>query len=733
MATTMMTQPILPFPSHPNPTTLLHHHHHHHHLLSSLSSATSLTHLKQIHAKILRHGLDRSNSLLLKLLLSSTSLSPNLNYALSVFSHIPDPPTHLSNQFLRQLSRSTEPQSTLLVYEKLRREGLGVDRFSLPALLKASSRASALIEGMEIHGLASKLGFDEDPFVQTALVGMYAACGRILDARMVFDKMSHRDVVSWSIMLDGYCQSGLFDDALALFEDMKNSYVKPDEMILSTILSACGRAGNLRYGKAIHELIVEKNMLVDPHLQSALITMYASCGSMELAQNLYDQLSQKNVVVSTAMVSGYSKLGNVEAARLIFNQMDEKDLVCWSAMISGYAESDQPQESLKLFDEMQVSGIRPDQVTMLSVISACAHLGALDRAKWIHIYVNNHGFGEALPVNNALIDMYAKCGSVEGAREVFNRMRKKNVISWTSMISAFAIHGDASNALKLFHRMKTENINPNGVTFVGVLYACSHAGLVEEGRKIFASMVNEYKITPKHEHYGCMVDLFGRANLICEALELIEQMPLAPNVVIWGSLMAACRVHSEFELGAFAAKRLLELDPDHDGAHVVLSNIYAKERRWGDVGEVRRLMRHRGISKERGCSRIALNNEIHEFLMADRNHKQADEIYTKLDEVVGELKLVGYAQNTGDVLVDLDEDEKREVVLWHSEKLALCYGLMREEKESCIRIVKNLRVCDDCHTFMKLVSKVYQRDIIVRDRTRFHHYKDGACSCKDYW
>ncbi|CAL5395446.1 unnamed protein product [Camellia sinensis] len=728
MATTMMTQPILPFPSHPNPTTLLHHH-----LLFSLSSATSLTHLKQIHAKILRHGLDRSNSLLLKLLLSSTSLSPNLNYALSVFSQIPNPPTHLSNQFLRQLSRGTEPQSTLLVYEKLRREGLGVDRFSLPVLLKASSRASALIEGMEIHGLASKLGFDEDPFVQTALVGMYAACGRILDARMVFDKMSHRDVVSWSIMLDGYCQSGLFDDVLALFEDMKNSYVKPDEMILSTILSACGRAGNLSYGKAIHELIVEKHMLVDPHLQSALITMYASCGSMELAQNLYDQLSQKNVVVSTAMVSGYSKLGNVEAACLIFNQMDEKDLVCWSAMISGYAESDQPQESLKLFDEMQVSGIRPDQVTMLSVISACAHLGALDRAKWIHIYVNNHGFGEALAVNNALIDMYAKCGSVEGAREVFHRLRKKNVISWTSMISAFAIHGDASNALKLFHRMKTENINPNGVTFVGVLYACSHAGLVEEGRKIFASMVNEYKITPKHEHYGCMVDLFGRANLIREALELVEQMPLAPNVVIWGSLMAACRLHSEFELGAFAAKRLLELDPDHDGAHVVLSNIYAKERRWGDVGEVRRLMRHRGISKERGCSRIALNNEIHEFLMADRNHKQADEIYTKLDEVVGELKLVGYAQNTSDVLVDLDEDEKREVVLWHSEKLALCYGLMREEKESCIRIVKNLRVCDDCHTFMKLVSKVYQRDIIVRDRTRFHHYKDGVCSCKDYW
>ncbi|KAA8527618.1 hypothetical protein F0562_034987 [Nyssa sinensis] len=509
---------------------------------------------------------------------------------------------------------------------------------------------------MEIHGLASKLGFDTDPFVQTALVGMYAACGRILEARMLFDKMSQRDIVTWNIMIDGYCQSGLFDDVLPLFEDMKASGVEPDEIILCTILSACGRSGNLTYGKVIHEFITEKNMLVDPHLQSTLVSMYASCGSMDMAQNLFDKLAPKNVVASTAMVSGYSKLRQVESARLIFNQMAVKDLVCWSAMISGYAESDWPQEALKLFHEMQVSGIKPDQVTMLSVVSACAHLGALDQAKWIHMYVDNNGFGEALPVNNALVDMYAKCGSLERARDVFNRMHKKNVISWTSMISSFATHGDASNALKLFHQMKTENIKPNWVTFVGVLYACSHAGLVEEGQKIFASMVNEYNIMPKHEHYGCMVDLFGRANLLREALEVVEKMPLAPNVVIWGSLMAACRIHGEFELGEFAAKRLLELDPNHDGAHVLLSNIYAKERRWGDVGEVRKLMKHRGIYKERGCSRITFNNEIHEFLMADRNHKQADEIYTKLDEVVDELKLVGYVPNTRCVLIDLEDD-----------------------------------------------------------------------------
>ncbi|KAJ6897696.1 hypothetical protein NC652_024491 [Populus alba x Populus x berolinensis] len=403
-----------------------------------------------------------------------------------------------------------------------------------------------------------------------------------------------------------------------------------------------------------------------------------------MAQKLFTEISSRNLVVLTAMISGYSRVGRVEDARLIFDQMEEKDLVCWSAMISGYAESDKPQEALNLFSEMQVFGIKPDQVTILSVISACARLGVLDRAKWIHMYVDKNGFGGALPVNNALIDMYAKCGNLGAARGVFEKMQIRNVISG----------------------------QPNGVTFVGVLYACSHAGLVEEGRRTFASMTNEHNITPKHEHYGCMVDLFGRANLLRDALELVETMPLAPNVVIWGSLMAACQIHGENELGEFAAKQVLELEPDHDGALVQLSNIYAKDRRWQDVGELRNLMKQRGISKERGFSLIELNNQVYEFVMADKKHEQADKIYEKLDG---------------------EEEGKKEVVLWHSEKLALCYGLMSEGKGSCIRIVKNLRVCEDCHTFIKLVSKVYGMEIIVRDRTRFHHYKAGVCSCNDYW
>ncbi|PHT38802.1 hypothetical protein CQW23_22375 [Capsicum baccatum] len=273
-------------------------------------------------------------------------------------STVPDVGTASPVQTLfRELSRSKEPVNALLFYEYGRRNGLEVDRFSFPPLLKAASRGLALREGMEIHGLGCKLGFDDDPFVQTALLGMYANCGKIEDARLVFDKMSQRDIVTWDIMIDGYRQNGLFDDVLVLLEEMRSSNVEPDSRVFTTILSACGKTGNSAIGKVIHGLISDNNIIADSRLLSSLISMYAGCGCMDLAQNLYDKLSQKNLVVSTAMISGYSKVGQVEAARSIFDQMTDKDLVCWSAMISGYAESDQPQEALKLLEEMQASGL----------------------------------------------------------------------------------------------------------------------------------------------------------------------------------------------------------------------------------------------------------------------------------------------------------------------------------------------------------------------------------------
>ncbi|CAL9768298.1 unnamed protein product [Musa acuminata subsp. burmannicoides] len=702
----------------------------------SILTATTVPHFKQIHAQILRSGLDISAPFLSRLLALPLASSPSsLDYALSVLLHSPSPDFRLANRALRALSRAADPRRTLVAYGRLRRAGLALDRFSFPTVLRAAARAREVagVVAREVHGLAAKTGLDADPFIQTAVVGAYTALGRAAEGRMVFDRMHHRDLVAWGVMLDGYCQSGCYNEALQLFDEMKSSGVIPDRVILATILSACARTRNLTSGGAVHSYIVESNLSIDAHLQSALISMYSNCGSMDTAQRLYDDTSPKNLVASTAMVFGYAKLGKIAVARSIFDQMTDKDLVCWSAMISGYAESDQPNEALKLFNEMHLLGVKPDKITMLSVISACANMGARDQAKWVHIFVDKNGFHQILSIRNALIDMYSKCGSLVDARTIFDETAFKDVITWTSMITGFAMHGNGRSALAVFDHMISEGVKPNGVTFISLLYACSHAGLVDEGRRIFESMIQDYRLEPKHEHYGCMVDLLGRARLLQEALEFIESMPFAPNVVVWGSLLGACRIHGDVKLGELVARRLLELDPNHDGAYVLLSNIYAKASRWEDVREVRNLMKNKGVIKEAGFSWIELNGHVHEFMMRDKCHPRSSEIYGKLDEVVKELELVGYSPDTATVLVDLQEEEKREAILLHSEKLALSLGLINSKKGSSIHIAKNIRVCDDCHTFMKLASKVFEREIVLRDRTRFHHYKDGVCSCGDFW
>ncbi|XP_066340762.1 pentatricopeptide repeat-containing protein At4g14820-like [Miscanthus floridulus] len=580
---------------------------------------------------------------------------------------IPTPPATHSDPDRAYLATiraaASIPRLVLAACACLRRAGLPPPGpWALPALLRSAARcegAGAYVGGA--HALAVRVGSLEDGFVGTALVGAYAVCGCVGDARKVFDGMAVRDVVSWGVMLDrslftmlrraslvqavesyrlrlegpgfesrspriararvrlatdtlpqtlhragalctGYCQTRNYKEALLLFAKMKNSGVLPDQLILATVLSACGHIRHLRTGRAIHSYMLVSDILISAHLSSALINLYATCANMEMAEKLYNGMPRKDLVSSTAMVFGYARNRKVEIARSIFDGMPEKDVVSWSAMVSGYADSNQPNEALSLFNDMQECGIRPDEVTMLSVISACASLGSLDKAKWIHAFIKNNGLNKILNIYNTLIDMFAKCGGINLAFNIFNEMPQKNVITWTSMITAFAMHGDGKSALCLFEQMKNEGVEPNEVTFLNLLYACCHAGLVHEGRSLFSSMVQQYGIEPKHEHYGCMVDLLGRAKLMQEAVNLIESMHLGPNVPIWGSLLAACWMHGDLKLGAFAAKKILQLDPNHGGASVLLSKIYMKSDNLNDAQEVREVMKLHGVSKETGLS-----------------------------------------------------------------------------------------------------------------------------------
>nr|BAD54682.1 pentatricopeptide (PPR) repeat-containing protein-like [Oryza sativa Japonica Group] len=377
-----------------------------------------------------------------------------------------------------------------------------------------------------------------------------------------------------------------------------------------------------------------------------------------------------------------------------------------------------------------------DHVTLLALLSACAHLGALHTARWAHAYLaTTCSFPITTNLATALLNMYMRCGDVQTACSLFHSTptRHKDVHTWTVMIAGLALNGFSTDALHLFTHMKDHNIQPDSVTLTAVLSACTHAGMVDEGKRILRRMPLDYHLQPTIEHYGCTVDLLGRAGLLEEALALIRAVPFKADVALWGALLVACRCHRNFEMGQMVAMEILRLDPQHAGAWVFLSNVYAAAGKWDLVQEVRSSMKQHRIHKPPGSSVVELDGVVYEFLSGDHSHPQSDQIYAMLDEIGKTLSLKGHKPATKLVTFDIDEEDKEVCISQHSEKLAVAFGLINTRRGAVIRIVKNLRICEDCHSVMKVVSEVYDRVIVVRDRNRFHHFKSGSCSCLDYW
>jgi len=360
-------------------------------------------------------------------------------------------------------------------------------------------------------------------------------------------------------------------------------------------------------------------------------------------------------------------------------------------------------------------------------------LAALEYGKEVHEDIKRSGFQSDVYVGTALVDMYAKCGSITDARNVFDIMSKRDVVSWNAMIAGYAMHGCGKEAIEIFEQMEHSTSKPNNATFVGVLSACCHAGLVDEGWKYFDYMSKLYSITPVLDHYCCMADLLGRAGYLDEAYDFINRMPVKPDATVWSSLLAACRIHSNAELGEQVAECLFELDPTDAATYVLMSNIYAAAGRWDDIKKIRALMKERKVEKKPGSSWIEVNNKVYAFLVGDTSHPQLQEIYLKLDALSGEMKEAGYVSDTRFVLQDVEEEQKEHILGYHSEKLAIAFGLMNTYPGTPIRVVKNLRVCGDCHCAIKFISRIAAREIVVRDANRFHHFRNGQCSCGDYW
>ncbi|XP_020210320.1 pentatricopeptide repeat-containing protein At1g08070, chloroplastic [Cajanus cajan] len=553
----------------------------------------------------------------------------------------------------------------------------------------------------QVHANVLVNGTIQDLVVANKLLYTYAQHRAISDAYSLFDGLTMRDPKTWSVMVGGFAKVGDHASCYATFREVLRCGVTPDNYTLPFVIRTSRDTKDLQMGRVIHDVVLKHGLHLDHFVCASLVDMYAKCMVVEDAQRL-------------------------------FERMLSKDLVTWTVMIGAYADCN-AYESLVLFDRMREEGVVPDKVAMVTVVNACAKLGAMHRARFVNEYIVRNGFSLDVILGTALIDMYAKCGSVESAREVFDRMKEKNVVSWSAMIAAYGYHGMGQEAIGLFHMMLSCAILPNRVTFVSLLYACSHAGLIEEGLRFFDSMWEEHAVTPDVKHYTCMVDLLGRAGRLDEALRLIEAMNVEKDERLWSALLGACRIHGNMELAEKAANSLLELQPQNPGHYVLLSNIYAKAGKWEKVAKFRDMMSQRKLKKVPGWTWIEVDDKTYQFSVGDRSHPQSKEIYEMLMSLIKKLEMAGYVPDTDFVLQDVEEEVKKEMLYTHSEKLAIAFGLIGIPEGEPIRISKNLRVCGDCHTFSKMVSAIMRRSIIVRDANRFHHFSKGTCSCGDYW
>ncbi|PON75221.1 DYW domain containing protein [Parasponia andersonii] len=509
-----------------------------------------------------------------------------------------------------------ELPAAMRAMDAMQRRGIWANSITYSELIKCCLARGAVEQGKLVHKHILSNGYLPKTFLINVLMSMYVRFGLLEEARKVFDLMPERDVVSWTTMIAAYSNAKLNNMALEFLILMLREGLRPNMFTYSSVLRACVELWIIRQ---LHCCIIKVGLESDVFVRSALIDIYA-------------------------------RLGELQNALGVFNEMATGDLVVWNSIIGGFAQNSVCDEALNLFRKMKMAGFVANQSTLTSVLRACTGLVLLELGRQVHVHILK--FDHDLIVNNALLDMYCKCGSLEDANTVFTRMKEKDVISWSTMITGLAQSGFSQDALELFKFMKVSGPRPNDITILGVLFACSHAGLVEDGWYYFRSMKQLFGIDPTSEHYGCIIDLLGRAGKLYEAVNLIHEMKCEPDAVTWRALLGACRVHRNVDLAVYAAKQILKLDPADPGTYIMLSNIYANAQRWADVAEVRRSMKAIGVRKEPGCSWIEVSKQIHAFTMGDNPHPQMDAIIRHLSELIQRLKEEGCIADTNFVLQD---------------------------------------------------------------------------------
>ncbi|KAF7830402.1 pentatricopeptide repeat-containing protein [Senna tora] len=674
-------------------------------LVVILSAIASINHLelgKQIHGIIVKSTLDQVVSVANSLLNMYTKADSVYN-AKRVFDHMKEVDLISWNTMISGCALNGLEEESVGLFINSLRSGLVPDQFTIASVLRAcSSLKEGFYLGKQIHVHSIKTGTVIDSFVSTSLIDVYSKSGMMEEAESLFQNQDGFDLATWNAMMFGYITSNDNHKALMLFSLLHKSGEKADEITMANAAKACGCLVGLEQGKQIHAVVIKRGFNLDLHVVSGILGMYLKCGELEYAQRVFDE-------------------------------MPMLDDVAWTTMISGCVENGDEEHAMLIYRQMRLAGVQPDEYTFATLVKASSLLTALEQGKQIHANLIKSDCALDPYVMTALVDMYAKCGNIEDAYGLFKRMNKRSIALWNAMLIGLAQHGNAEEALYLFKEMKSRGATPDRVTFIGVLSACSHSGLVSEAYENFYSMQKDYGIEPEVEHYSCLVDALSRAGRIQDAEKVILSMPFKASASVYRSLLNACRVQGDKETGKRVAEKLFSLEPSDSAAYVLLSNIYAAANQWDDVTSARNMMKRTNVKKDPGFSWVDVKNKVHLFVAGDRSHKEADLIYDKVEYMMEKIREEGYVPDTDFVLVDIEEEEKERALYYHSEKLAIAYGLMSTPPDTTIRVIKNLRVCGDCHSAIKYISKVFKREVVVRDANRFHHFRSGVCSCGDYW
>ncbi|KAK0576421.1 hypothetical protein LWI29_017169 [Acer saccharum] len=681
-------------------------------LLQECIHRNSLSQVQIVHAHIIKTG-THQDPFVMTFLVNVYAKCGTMEEAERVFNNLPRIYVAAWTTLMTGYVQNSQPELAIHVFLDMLEAGDYPTHITLGTILNACSSMKSIKLGNQIHAYIVKYCIEDDTSVGNSLCSLYSNCGSLVSAIKAFRRIREKNVISWTTVICACGENGEAFQGLKFFVQMISEGIEFNEFTLTSILSMCSTMLSLCVGVQVHSLIIKLGYESNLRIRNSVMYLYIRCGLVYEARKLFDGTQRVSLVTWNAMIAGHAQM--IEIAK--------DDL---SAHHSG-------AEALNIFSKLNRSGMKPDLYTFSSVLTVCSKLVALQQGEQVHAQILKTGFLSDVVVGTALVNMYNKCGSIERSSKAFVEMSTRTLISWTSMITGFANHGHSLQALHLFEDMLLVGVRPNQITFVGVLSACCNAAMVHEALNYFDMMQKDYKIRPVPDHFVCLIDMFVRLGRLEEALDFIKRMEFDPNEVTWSRFVEGCRRHGNMELGFYAAEQLLKLKPKHPETYLMLLDMYLSARRWEDVFRVKSLMEEERLSKIQDWSWISIKDKVHSFKPNDRLHPQSAELYKLLDELLDKAESLGYKSRECLELIEEDDEIKTfSSAVIHSEKLAIAFGMLNTLNAAPILVIKNTTMCRDCHNFIKVISSVTGREIIVRDSKRLHRFVDGHCSCGDF-